>query len=108
QINVVVDSSGTLGTGILKGTKYFFGDYDECLGINNTTNGNHIHIVGQYCTLQISIRDIIGNVPFKTRDELNGMNASIDSSKHLLSARLEQCVHRNDNPIQWLHIIIGQ
>ena len=60
-----MDSSGTLGTGILKGTTHFFGDYDECLGINDNTNGNHIHIVGQYCTLQISIRHIIGNVPVR-------------------------------------------
>ncbi|CAG2170308.1 unnamed protein product [Oppiella nova] len=80
---VMVDSSATLGTGILKGTTHFFGDYDQYV----TTSEAPV---------------------LKIRDELNGMKASIDSSKHLLSARLEQCVHRNDNPIQWLHIIIGQ
>ncbi|CAG2172615.1 unnamed protein product, partial [Oppiella nova] len=74
----MVDSSATLGTGILKGTTYFFGDYDECLGIDLHTNGNGIHIFGQYCTLEIPIRHIIGNVHFKVRDDLNGMNASIE------------------------------
>ncbi|CAG2175790.1 unnamed protein product [Oppiella nova] len=74
---VMVDSSATLGTGILKGTTHFFGDYDECLGINSHTNGNYINKLGQYCTLQIPIRHIIGNVLFKIRDQLNGMNASI-------------------------------
>ncbi|CAG2181341.1 unnamed protein product, partial [Oppiella nova] len=58
----MVDSSATLGTGILKGTTYFFGDYDECLGINSHTNGNGIHILGKYCTLQIPVQYIIGNV----------------------------------------------
>ncbi|CAG2169215.1 unnamed protein product [Oppiella nova] len=92
----MIDSSATLGTGILKGTTHFFGDYDECLGIDLQTIET------------IPMRHTIGNVHFKIRDEYNYMNASIDSSKHLMSARLEQCVHRNDNPIQWLHIIIGQ
>ncbi|CAG2168050.1 unnamed protein product [Oppiella nova] len=36
----MLDSSATLGTGILKGTTYFFGDYDECLDINSHTNEN--------------------------------------------------------------------
>ncbi|CAG2177564.1 unnamed protein product, partial [Oppiella nova] len=29
----MVDSSATSGTGIIIGTTYFFGDYDECLGV---------------------------------------------------------------------------
>ncbi|VVD05419.1 unnamed protein product [Leptidea sinapis] len=46
-----VDASGKIPNGIMSGNLIDYGDYHQCLGINNSING--MMIAGKHCTLKI-------------------------------------------------------
>ncbi len=60
----MVDSSGTIASGLAKGNFQFMGDFDECLDIevkqSNNLNGFH----GQYCTLDLPIDSVFAGNKF--------------------------------------------
>ncbi|CAG2170738.1 unnamed protein product, partial [Oppiella nova] len=58
----LIDASGVVGAGLAKGNYQFMGDFDECLDVKVTLEGDQkIHgITGQYCTLNLPMEAVVG------------------------------------------------
>lgn len=55
------DSWGRIPSGILSGNLFSFGNFDECLSINEVTESNSGTIKGQYCLQPITIPNVHGS-----------------------------------------------
>ncbi|XP_023224006.1 uncharacterized protein LOC111625176 [Centruroides sculpturatus] len=54
----MLDSTGKLPSGLLRGSPWFRGDYDQCLNINTTTNGRsstNNKVRGKFCATTIRL-----------------------------------------------------
>lgn len=78
-----MDSSGKIPSGILYGSQYDFGHFDECLQVQ-TTNKNH-EIFGKYCLTSIELK--IDKNGSNTNDEVILRELGV-SSKKFISRRL--------------------
>ncbi|XP_017066863.1 nose resistant to fluoxetine protein 6 [Drosophila eugracilis] len=56
----MIDSWGSLPSGILYGNLYDLGNYDECLGIDHSVTSSH-NVQGKYCFAKISLAPSISS-----------------------------------------------
>ncbi|CAG2173782.1 unnamed protein product [Oppiella nova] len=108
---LVIDASGVVGAGLAKGNYQFMGDFDECLDVKVTLEGDQkIHgITGQYCTLNLPMEAVVGRRSSKNQAldiESLHLTPTIVSLNTGINVSVSDCTDSNDNPIQWYHTLI--
>lgn len=56
---VVLDSWGSLPSGLLEGNTRHMGNFDECLAISRTISDEHI-LLGKYCFARLPVGQLFG------------------------------------------------
>ena len=57
----MIDASGVVGAGVIKGNFQLMGDFDECLEVDVKMESNQTlkGFTGQYCTLDLPLKALI-------------------------------------------------
>ena len=61
SLNKVIDASGNIAPGILRGNLQFMGNFDQCIDIEFEPNNTSDTIHGQYCSFTLPITSFINS-----------------------------------------------